>query len=117
MCSQVHKLILTQYTLIWNYSVVIISFKDEATGDLFHGMRTKKVLRIPHTIWAVAQRKLDMLNTAHDLIDLKVPPNNKLEALKGSLKGFHSVRINDQFRVLFRWTNGNAAEVQVTDYH
>ena len=96
---------------------MIISFRDEATEDLFHGIRSKKVLRIPHAIWTVAQRKLDMLNVAHDLTDLRVPPNNRLEALKGNLKNFHSIRINDQFRIIFKWTDGNSAEVQIMDYH
>ena len=96
---------------------MIISFKDEITEDLFHGVRSKKALSIPINVWPVAQRKLDMLSAAHALFDLRVPPGNRLELLKGRLKDFYSIRVNDQFRVIFRWVNGNAAEVQITDYH
>ena len=96
---------------------MIVSFKDQAAEDLFNGYSSKKSLRIPRDLWQTARRKLDMLNAAHALKDLQAPPSNRLEALKGDLKGLHSIRINDQFRVVFRWTFGNAAEVQITDYH
>jgi proteic killer suppression protein len=65
----------------------------------------------------VALRKLDLLNAAYTLDDLKVPPGNRLEALKGALKGKHSIRVNDQWRIVFRWDDGGAHEVVVTDYH
>ena len=96
---------------------MIISFKDQATEDVFHGVSSKKALKIPFSIWSVAQRKLDMLNVAQNLQDLRVPPNNRLESLRGDLKGYHSIRINDQFRVVFRWTAGTASDVLITDYH
>jgi proteic killer suppression protein len=68
-------------------------------------------------LWPVAHRKLDMLNAAHDLLDLRVPPGNKLEKLRGDLAGFWSIRINDQFRVIFRFAEGNASDVRIADYH
>ncbi len=96
---------------------MIVSFKDQAAEDLFNGHSSKKSLRIPRDLWQTARRKLDMLNAAHALKDLQAPPSNRLEALKGDLKGLYSIRINDQFRVVFKWTFGNAAEVRITDYH
>ncbi len=68
-------------------------------------------------LWPVAVRKLDMLNAAHELGDLFAPSGNRLESLKGDLKGLHSIRVNDQYRIVFRWSDGNAHEVRVTDYH
>ena len=98
-------------------SLVIIDFADKATEDIFNGLGSKAARRIPETIWSVAARKLDMLNAAHDLRDLRIPPANRLEQLKGKWTGYHSIRINDQFRVVFRWADGNASGVLVTDYH
>jgi proteic killer suppression protein len=96
---------------------MILSFGDQATEDLFHGEETRDARKIPNNIWDVVRRKLDMVNAAQVLADLKVPPNNRLETLRGHLKGFHSIRINQQYRVVFRWSEGNAKEVKVTDYH
>lgn len=96
---------------------MILSFGDRATEDLYHGRNTSKLRRIPVDIRQAALRKLDMLNAAHTLDDLKVPPGNRLEALKGGLKGKHSIRVNDQWRIVFRWDDGGAHEVAVTDYH
>ena len=96
---------------------MILSFGDQATEDLFHGEETRDARKIHNNIWDVVRRKLDMVNAAQVLADLKVPPNNRLEALRGHLKGFHSIRINQQYRVVFRWSEGNAKEVKVTDYH
>ncbi|MFH1016607.1 MAG: type II toxin-antitoxin system RelE/ParE family toxin, partial [Pseudomonadota bacterium] len=73
--------------------------------------------QFPQELRRSARRKLLYLHEAADLRDLRVPPGNRLEALKGRWKGFHSIRINDQWRVVFKWTNGNAFEVQVVDYH
>ena len=95
----------------------IVSFGDQATADLFHGRRTKQSRRIPQQIHGVALRKLDMLNAAHTLSDLKSPPSNRLEELKGDLAGHYSIRVNDQFRVVFRWTMEGATEVRIIDYH
>ena len=96
---------------------MIVEFGDEATEDIFHGENTKAARRIPAVVWSTACRKLDMLNAAHELRDLAVPPGNRLEPLHGRLTGRHSIRINDQFRIVFRWEDGNAHEVRVTDYH
>ena len=96
---------------------MITSFGDKATEDIFNGALSKKALGVPKDIWSVARRKLDMVNAAHEVRDLKAPPNNRLELLRGSLKEFYSIRINDQYRIVFKWTSGNAEEVQITDYH
>ena len=96
---------------------MIASFADRATEALFHGETGKVVRRIPSDIRSVATRKLDMLNAAHALQDLMVPPGNRLEALKGKLRGKHSIRINDQWRVIFRWENGDVHDVEIDDYH
>ena len=96
---------------------MIITFFSEATRDIYDGAETKQARRMPQTVWKVAQRKLDMLNAAHSLNDLKAPPANHLEALKGKLKGKHSIRINDQYRLVFEFRDSNAYEVEIVDYH
>lgn len=96
---------------------MIASFKDKATEALFHGESGKSIRGLPSTIRKVGVRKLDMLNASHELGDLRVPPGNRLEALKGDLKGKHSIRINDQWRIVFRWEASHAYEVEITDYH
>ena len=96
---------------------MIRSFGDAATEDLYHGRRTSRVRRFPQGIIPIAIRKLDMINAAHELTDLRVPPGNRLEALKGDLEGFFSIRINDQWRIVFRWENGYAGDVSIVDYH
>ena len=96
---------------------MIASFGDAATEALFHGEGGKAVRPIPTDIRSVAERKLDMLNAATELDDLRAPPGNRLEALKGDLKGKHSIRINYQWRVLFRWQAGDAHDVEIVDYH
>jgi proteic killer suppression protein len=65
----------------------------------------------------IARRKLRMLNNSQNIMDLQIPPSNKLEKLKGNLKGYHSIRINDQWRIIFKWINGNAEKVEILDYH
>ena len=96
---------------------MITGFGDQTTQDLFDGVNSKEARRIPKSLWSVVARKLDMINTAHELRDLSAPPGNRLEALKGNLKGFYGIRINDQYRIIFKWSAGNAYEVKVTDYH
>ena len=96
---------------------MISDFGDRTTEDIFHGLDTKPARKIPQIIWPVAVRKLDMLNAAHDLGDLKVPPANRLERLKGKWSGYYSIRINDQFRIVFKWADHNAKHVRITDYH
>lgn len=95
---------------------MIASFGDRATEALFHG-HTSRARRVPPDIRSTALRKLDMINAAHELGDLRSPPGNRLEPLKGTLKGMHSIRINDQWRVVFRWTAGDAHDVAIVDYH
>ena len=96
---------------------VIINLADKTTEDVFNGVNSKDARRIPQIIWRVAVRKLDMVNAAHDLKDLRIPPANRLEFLKWKWSGYYSIRINDQFRVVFRWIDGNAHDVLITDYH
>ena len=82
---------------------MIVSFLDTATEDLYHGRKTSKARKFPKDILKVALRKFDVLNGAHKLEDLRSPPGNRLETLKGDLKDFHSIRVNDQWRIFFRW--------------
>ncbi len=96
---------------------MIVSFGSQATEDVYHGMSTKHARSIPESLWTVAHRKLDMLNAAHLLIDLRVPPGNRLEKLVGNFDGYHSIRINDQYRIIFRWDDGHVHDVTITDYH
>ena len=96
---------------------MIVSFGSQATEDVYHGMSTKQARSIPEFVWSVAHRKLDMLNAAHALIDLRIPPGNRLEKLAGNYEGYHSIRINDQYRIVFRWIDGHAHDVTINDYH
>jgi proteic killer suppression protein len=96
---------------------VIQSFGNQTTADLFRERNTRSARRIPREIWRVAQRKLKALDVAARLEDLAIPAGNRLEALKGNQVGRHSVRLNDQYRVTFRWEHGHAHEVRVEDYH
>lgn len=96
---------------------MIESFGNVLAGDLFDDNTSKATKAFPRELRRVARRKLQYLHEAADLRDLKSPPGNRLEGLKGDLKGFHSIRINDQWRVVFRWSGGNAFDVQVVDYH
>ena len=96
---------------------MIINFGDQTTEDIFNGLDTKQARKIPSSIWNVAVRKLDMIHAAHELKDLRIPPANRLEGLKGKKAGYHSIRINDQYRVIFKWVDGNAKDVLITDYH
>jgi proteic killer suppression protein len=96
---------------------VIHSFADETTADLFRERNTRAARRIPREIWRATQRKLKILDVAAGLDDLRVPAGNRLERLKGDQVGRYSVRINDQYRMTFRWEQGNAYEVRVEDYH
>lgn len=95
---------------------MIHSFGNAIAEDLFFDRRTNVTRRFDPALRRVAQRKLQYLNAAGSLTDLRVPPGNRLEALKGNLAGFHSIRVNDQWRVVFRWADG-AHEVQIVDYH
>ncbi|RKP44898.1 type II toxin-antitoxin system RelE/ParE family toxin [Trinickia fusca] len=94
--------------------MAIHNFVDRETALIWAGQRSR---RLPADIQQVARRKLRMLNNAHELADLKIPPANRLEALKGDRAGQYSIRINDQWRVCFRWDDGHAHDVQIVDYH
>ena len=93
---------------------VIISFASKETEELFHDLRPKK---LPADILRTARRKLLMIHAANEANDLRVPPGNRLEVLTGRRKGQYSIRINDQWRICFYFKNGQASEVEITDYH
>jgi proteic killer suppression protein len=96
---------------------VIASFSDAATEALYHGGRVSRFRSIPPQIRDAALRKLDVLDAAVQLDELKSPPGNHLEALTGNLAGFYSIRINRQWRMIFRWRDGDAFDVAIVDYH
>ena len=93
---------------------MIKSFLAKETEKIWHGRRSR---RLPQDIQQIARRKLRMINNARSLNDLRVPPANRLEALRGKRAGQHSVRINDQWRICFRWSEGDALNVEIVDYH
>lgn len=93
---------------------MIISFGSKETEMIWNAIRVKKM---PIEIQNVGRRKLRMLNNSQDIIDLNVPPSNRLEKLSGNLKDFYSIRINKQWRIIFKWNSGNASEVEIIDYH
>ena len=96
---------------------MILSFADQLTEDLFHGTRSRRVARLDQGLVRAATRKLDMLNAAHQLDDLRSPPGNRLEALRGDLRGYFSIRVNQQWRIVFGWEDGGPTEVRLVDYH
>jgi proteic killer suppression protein len=96
---------------------VIESFGNALAEDLFDDKNSKATKAFPPELRRAARRKLQYVHEAADLRDLKAPPGSRLEGLKGDWKGFHSIRINDQWRVVFRWSGGNAFGVQIVDYH
>ena len=96
---------------------MICSFGNKTAKDLFHGESSRHARKLPNELHVVAARKLDQLNTASQLVDLRVPPSNRLEPLKGDLKGFYSIRINDKWRVVFKWSTAGPEQVQIIDYH
>lgn len=96
---------------------MIRSFADRLTADLFYGEPTARMRRIPAYVVRPALRKLAQLDAATRLDELRVPPANRLEALAGKLRGLHSIRVNDQWRIVFRWSGDGADEVSFTDYH
>ena len=93
---------------------MIVSFGSKQTEQIWNGFRVKKM---PTEIQNVGRRKLRMLNNSQDIADLRIPPSNRLEKLSGNLKGFYSIRINNQWRIIFKWHKGNASEVEIVDYH
>jgi len=93
---------------------MISSFGSKATEQIWNGIRVKKM---PIEVQKIGRRKLRMSNNSQDIADLRIPPSNKLEKLKGKLSKFHSIRINKQWWIIFIWKNGNANEVEIIDYH
>ena len=93
---------------------MIVSFGSKETQKIWQGERIKK---LPLEIQKIGRRKLRMLNNSQDLNDLKIPPSNKLEKLKGALKDHYSIRINNQWRIVFRWNLNNSHDVKIIDYH
>jgi proteic killer suppression protein len=97
---------------------MIQSFKSTATKDIFDGKSTKAARKkCPRQLWKVAYRKLDQLDSVLNLNELNVPPGNRLEALSADRKGQHSIRINDQYRICFIWTDSGPIDVEIIDYH
>lgn len=93
---------------------MIVSFGSKETEKIWSGIRVSK---LPGEIQETGRRKLRMLNNSQNIADLKIPPSNRLEKLSGGLKDFYSIRINDQWRIIFKWSDGLASEVEITDYH
>ena len=97
---------------------MILSFKDNAAKDIFYGRNSKRARKTcPAHIWKIARRKLDQIDSATSVQDLKIPPANKLEPLSGDRKGQYSIRINDQYRICFVWQKNAPESVEITDYH
>lgn len=96
---------------------MIKTFGNTLAEDLFYDRNSRVSRAFPQELRRIARRKLLYLHDAMDLRDLRVPPGNRLEALKGDLKGFHAIRINDQWRLIFRWVGGQARDVSILDYH
>lgn len=93
---------------------MIISFGSKETEKIWNGTR---VARMPNEIQAIGRRKLRMLNNSQNLNDLKIPPSNRWEKLSGTLKEYYSIRINDQWRIIFKWKENNSLDVTILDYH
>ena len=93
---------------------MIISFGSKDTEKIWEGERVK---RIPADIQQTGRRKLRMLNNSQSILDLRIPPSNRLEKLSGKLSEFYNIRINDQWRIVFKWENNHASEVEIMDYH
>jgi toxin HigB-1 len=93
---------------------MIKSFGSKETESIWKGIRSTK---LPNEIQHVGRRKLRMLNNSGSIIDLRIPPSNRLEKLSGNFKDYHSIRINDQWRIIFKWHNGHSFEVEIIDYH
>ena len=97
---------------------MIKSFHNKGTEDIFNGVNSKDARKLcPRTIWNIATRKLDQLDSVQSLEELRIPPGNMLESLKGDRKGQYSIRINDQYRICFKWSKTGPSAVEITDYH
>ena len=93
---------------------MIKTFGDKESEKIWNGIRSKK---LPNEIQDIARRKFRMINNAQDVNDLRIPPANRLEKLKGDLQEFYSIRINNQWRIIFKWINNDAYEIRIVDYH
>ncbi len=97
---------------------MIQSFFDQGTEDIFNGLSSKTARRTcPTNLWRVVARKLEQLDSVESLEDLRIPPGNRLEALRGTRNGQHSIRVNDQYRICFIWQEGGPQQVEIVDYH
>jgi proteic killer suppression protein len=96
---------------------MIHSFGNSLTENIFNGIKSRETIRFPQNLLSVTRRKLDMVEFAVSIHDLKIPPANRLEKLKGKLSEFYSIRVNDQWRIIFRWEGQRAYDVQIIDYH
>ena len=96
---------------------MISSFGDETIADIYHGNDTKSARRIRRELWSRIQHKLDLLNACTSIEDLRIPPANRLQKLHGDRVGFYRIRVNQQYRIVFRFVNGKCAEVRCIDYH
>jgi len=97
---------------------MIVSFGNEGTKDIFNGVNSKVARKTcPETLWKIAARKLDQLDSVSALRELRIPPGNRLESLSGNRKRQHSIRINDQYRICFVWTERGPDRVEIVDYH
>jgi toxin HigB-1 len=105
------------YPVFGYNQAVIVSFADRTTTDIFHGSDTKAARRLPRELWSRIQQKLDLLNACISVEDLRIPPANRLEKLKGDLAGLYSIRGNQRYRVIFRFVAGQCEAVRCTDYH
>ena len=104
--------------MLKNIATMIQSFKNRGAEDIFNGNNTRNANRVcPRTLWRIASRKLDQLDSVISLTELQIPPGNRLEALKGNRSEQYSIRINDQYRICFAWTDAGPAEVEIVDYH
>ena len=97
---------------------MIQSFGDRGTEDVFNGANSAVARKAcPQALWSVVRRKLDQLDSAETIADVRVPPGNRLESLRGDREGQHSIRINGQYRICFRWTENGPEAVEIVDYH
>lgn len=98
--------------------IMILSFRNAGTGDIFNGRSTKAARKVcPDPVWSIAARKLDLLDSGEKMSDLRVPPGNRLQALSGDHRGQHSIRVNHQHRICFEWTSDGPRNVEIADYH
>ena len=100
--------------LVTHNGIVIISFGSKGTEKIWNGIR---IAKLPLEIQTIGRRKLRMINNSQNIQDLTIPPSNKLEKKKGQLKDYYIIWLNDQWRIIFKWDNGNASDVEIIDYH